>query len=143
MPRAEVDARLDAAIKRWDVQSVGCDPAGWYGEVAEWAARYGERVIVTVPQTHERMAPAADAFRAAVMAGELTHDGHLALSRAVANAHTRETRYGISIRKDHAASPRKIDAAIAAVIAFDQIRATPRQRRPSKYNDPNVRLVTV
>ena len=141
VPRAEVDARLDAAIKRWDVAAVGCDPAGWYGEIAEWATRYGERVIVQVPQTHERMAPAADAFRAAVMAGELTHDGHPALSRAVANAHTRETRYGIAIRKDHAASPRKIDAAIAAVIAFDLIRATPKGKRPSKYNDPAVRLV--
>lgn len=142
VPRAEVDARLDAAIQRWDVQSVGCDPAGWYGEIAEWRQRYGERVILEIPQTHERMAPAADAFRAAVMAGELTHDGSVALARAIANAHTRETRWGVSIRKDHAASPRKIDAAIAAILAHAQARSG-KSRKSSKYNDPANRLVIV
>lgn len=142
VPRAEVDARLDAAIKRWNVQTVGCDPAGWYGEIAEWRQRYGERVIIEIPQTHERMAPAADAFRAAVMAGELTHDGSPALSRAIANAHTRETRWGVSIRKDHAASPRKIDAAIAAILAHSQASGRA-ARKPSKYNQPGAKLVVV
>lgn len=124
VPREEVEARIAASFERYKVRSLACDPAGWFGEIAEWKARYGEPVE-TVPQVNERMAPAADAFRVAVLNGELTHDGNPGLARHVANAHTRETRWGIGIRKEHSGSPKKIDAAIAAVIAFDQARNAP------------------
>lgn len=117
VPRAEVDAAVARMFKRWDVQSFECDPRDWMSEIQDWADLYGEDKVLTVPQNNERMAPAADAFRAAVMAGELTHDGDPALARHIANAKTRETRWGLAIRKDHPASPRKIDRAIAAILA--------------------------
>lgn len=129
VPRVEVDARLADAVTRYDVRRVACDPAGWYGEVQDWAERFGESIVIVVPQVNERMAPAADAFRAAVMAGELSHDGSPALARAIANARTRETRWGIGIRKDHPGSPRKIDAAVAALLAYQAAgSATPTVR---------------
>ena len=52
--------------------------------------------------------------RAAAVHRELTHDGDPVLERNVLNAATRETRWGLSIMKDHKDSPRKIDAAVAA-----------------------------
>lgn len=119
VPRGEVSARLAEAIRTWDVRLVQCDPAGWTSEIDDWAAEHGEALIIAVPQTNERMAPMCDAFRADVLAQNIEHDGDPALARNVGNAHTRLTRWGIAIRKDHADSPRKIDLAIAAVLARD------------------------
>jgi phage terminase large subunit-like protein len=133
VPRVEVDARLADAVSRFEVRRVACDPAGWYGEIQDWLARFGESIVIVVPQVNERMAPAADAFRAAVLAGELTHDGSPALARAVANARTRETRWGIGIRKDHPGSPRKIDAAVAALLAFQAVGSA----TPVPVHEPN------
>lgn len=117
VPREEVHARIATAMKRWKVRNLAMDPAGWFTELAEWRAEWGDTVVIDIPQVNERMAPAADNFRTAVVAGGLTHDGNPTLARNVGNAHTRETRWGLAIRKDHKDSPRKIDAAVAAVIA--------------------------
>jgi len=117
VPRTEVDARVAEAFKRWKVRLMGCDPAGWTQEIEEWAMRYGETVVQLIPQTAERMAPACDVFRAELTSGRLTHDGNPSLERALGNAVTRETRWGLSIVKDAKNSPRKIDPAVAAVLA--------------------------
>ena len=125
VPRSEVDAALAKAMQRWRVQRVACDPAGWYSEIEAWADEFGAEVIEVVPQTAERMAVAADRMRAAALDRRLSHDGNAVLARNVANCHTRETRWGLSIRKDFPMSPRKIDAAVAAVLAYDAIGADP------------------
>lgn len=117
VPRAEVDARVVEAFRRWNVRLMVADPAGWTSEVQNWADEFGDERVIVVPQTAERMAPAADTFRAELRAGDLTFDGHPALERALANAVTRETRWGLSIAKDARNSPRKIDPAIAAILA--------------------------
>jgi phage terminase large subunit-like protein len=53
-----------------------------------------------------------------VVDGELTHDGSSVLARHILNARRRESRSGIQIAKEHPESPRKIDAAVAAVLAW-------------------------
>ncbi|MBA3778217.1 MAG: hypothetical protein H0X16_02720 [Chloroflexi bacterium] len=55
------------------------------------------------------------------------------MARAVANARLRETRWGIAIRKDHPASPRKIDVAIAAILAHERATAPRPARVESIY----------
>ena len=117
VPRAEVDARVAEMFRRLDVRVMACDPAGWGSEIQGWAAEYGEERVVVIPQTAERMAPACDTFRAELTTGRLFHDGHPALERALANAVTRETRWGLSIMKEAKNSTRKIDPAVAAVLA--------------------------
>lgn len=123
VPREAVHARLADAMARYDVRLVYADPAGWTAELEEWAAEFGEDRVQIVPQTNERMAPAADRFRAGVVAGEITHSGDPTLTRNVMAAVTRETRWGLAIGKDHRDSPRKIDAAVAAILA-DAARRT-------------------
>jgi phage terminase large subunit-like protein len=115
--RETVAAKLWETMQTYDVRSVWCDPAGWTSEIQEWANVWGEERVLIVPQTPERMAPAADEFRADVLGGRLTHDGHPGLAWQVGNAVTRPTRWGLSIRKDGVNSPRKIDAAVAAILA--------------------------
>jgi phage terminase large subunit-like protein len=48
---------------------------------------------------------------------ELTHDGGSPLARHVANAILREDSRGARLAKEHKDSPRRIDGAVAAVMA--------------------------
>jgi phage terminase large subunit-like protein len=66
------------------------------------------------------MATACNRFRAAVLEGDLTHDGSAVLARHVGHTVAKDTPYGQIITKDGNSSPRKIDAAVAAVVAFER-----------------------
>jgi phage terminase large subunit-like protein len=48
------------------------------------------------------------------------HDGDPLLERHLNNAVIKVDRLGPRIVKEHRGSPRKIDAAVAAIIAFDR-----------------------
>jgi phage terminase large subunit-like protein len=55
-----------------------------------------------------------------VLEGDLTHDGDPALARHVGHCVAKETPAGTIIGKEHPDSPRKVDAAVAAVVAFER-----------------------
>ena len=82
------------------------------------------------------MAEAASRFYSAVTSGQLSHSGDQRLARHVANAVLRETRAGGYITKDGKNSPRKIDAAVAAVMAHE--RALLARRQPGSTWEPMV-----
>ncbi len=66
------------------------------------------------------MAPATDRAYAAVVDRALTHDGSTVLAAHVAHAVARPSPQGDLIYKDKRGSPRKIDAAVAAILAVDR-----------------------
>jgi len=74
-------------------------------------------------------------FRGAVIDGEMTHDGSTTLTRHVLAARMVASRSGVQIAKDHPTSERKIDAAVAAVLAWqarlDAIAAGVSQKKKS------------
>ena len=76
------------------------------------------------------MAAACDRFRVAVLEGDLSHDGDPVLARHVGHTVAKETPFGTIVGKEHPDSPRKIDAAVAAVVAFE--RAAWHASRPSE-----------
>lgn len=118
VPRNEVDQAVDKAFRRWNVKLMYADPPRWEREVEDWIARYGEfRVLSFDTAVGERMAPAIGQFHDAVIEDTITHDGDPVLARHIANARTKETRWGLVITKEHKDSPRRIDAAVAAVLA--------------------------
>lgn len=121
VPRDEVAVRIAEAIERYRVLELAADPPGWHSEIAQWEERYGH-VVVTEFRTNMRkfMARACARLHSAVANGTMTHDGNNRLSGHVANAITKETTDGAYITKEYRHSARKIDAATAAVIAFDR-----------------------
>ncbi len=129
VPRQAVMDKMAWAFDRWNVKLLQADPPRWERELDEWIASYGEtRVLAFDTAVGERMAPAIGRFHDAVMVtagevGSLTHDGSVVLARHIANARTRETRWGLVITKEDKDSPRRIDAAVAAVLAHDGISA--------------------
>jgi phage terminase large subunit-like protein len=126
VPREEVSDAIAEAMKKFDVRELACDPPGWHAEIEGWREQYGSVVVDFPTSERRRMAAACDRFRVAALEGDLTHDGDPALARhCVAN----ETPFGTIVGKEHPDSPRKIDAAVAAVVAFE--RAAWHQSRTS------------
>ena len=118
IPRVDVERVLADAIERFQVVEVAADPPGWHRELEDWTEAYPDLIAEYPTNQAARMAPAVDKFRSAVLEGGLTHDGSSILARHVANAAVRETRSGMLLTK--AVEGRKIDAAIAAVLAYDR-----------------------
>jgi len=121
VPRDEVDWAVDEAMQRWSVVELAADPNGWHREVADWEARYGEPPVVRWnPKQIAMVAAACSEFYSAVLNQHLSHDGDLRLQRHLSNATVKETPDGAYITKDGRRSPRKIDLAYAAVIAYSR-----------------------
>jgi phage terminase large subunit-like protein len=66
------------------------------------------------------MVPACAKFKDALNENNLVHDGNPVLARHLRNAVIKTDNLGPRIVKENRASPRKIDAAVAAVIAVDR-----------------------
>jgi Terminase large subunit, endonuclease domain len=69
----------------------------------------------------------------AVTNGAVTHDGDKRLARHVANAVLRVDSRGSRLQKEHKASRRRIDLAVAAVMAHDRARALASRPKAAIY----------
>ena len=76
--------------------------------------------IVEYPNTAARMVPASNGFYEAVAGGLVVHNGDAALARHMANAVTKIDARGARLTKDQKGSGRRIDLAVAAVMAHDR-----------------------
>lgn len=130
VPRDRVKEAVAEAFERFDVVEMLADPPYWWQELAEWQARWGERVVPFPTNSRTRMAPACTTFYSAVMEGRLTHDGDPRLARHVSNAIVKSSPDGDFITKADKMSPAKIDLAVAAVIAL--AAAARHQRAPRR-----------
>jgi hypothetical protein len=129
VPRTDVDAAIEAAFGRYAVVALYCDPAKWESNVAAWEAKYGGRLLVKASAKHpcewwmtggtaSRVVAAIKSLQDAILDGDMSHDGASTLTTHVLNARRRESRQGWQIAKPHPESPQKIDAAVAAVLAW-------------------------
>lgn len=121
VPREDVSNAVDVAFGRYDVLELACDPWGWRSEIEAWANRHGERRVLEWNTAHgQRMAPATDRLYQAVVTNAVTHDGDSRLAAHIAHCVAKRTPMGDLVSKDKRGSPRKIDAAVAAIVAFDR-----------------------
>lgn len=131
VPRNEVTEMVASAYERWEVQELAADPWGWRSELEEWEARHNN-VVQWNTAYASRMAPATDRFYAAVMGRELTHDNTPALVEHIGHCVAKSTAMGDLVTKDKKNSTRKIDLAVAAIVAYDRAAwhlANPPKRR--------------
>lgn len=129
--RADVDSAITDMFNKYDVVELACDPWGWRSEIQSWADRYGQRRVIEWPtNVIMRMGPATDRTFTMLSEGTLTHDGDVNLASHFANCVAKRTSYGDVVVKDAKSSPRKIDAAVAAIVAID--RASWHAERPRK-----------
>jgi phage terminase large subunit-like protein len=120
-----------AACRRWWVLEIAADPFRWARSLQ---LLDGEGLpILEYPQSPGRMTPATSRFYEAVVNGQLTHSGDSRLARHIGNAVLREDARGARLAKERKDSPRRIDAAVAAVMAHDRAAALAGTVRHSIY----------
>jgi phage terminase large subunit-like protein len=117
---ADVEAAVVGACRTFRVFEVTADPYRWQRSLEVLAA---EGLPVTeFPQSTQRMSPATSAFHDAVMDGRLSHDGDGRLARHVGHAVLKADVRGSRIVKDAKTSTKRIDLAVAAIMAFERAR---------------------
>lgn len=116
---AEVEATIIEACKNYKVREVACDPFRWQRSM-QVLQEMGIPIVEWPSTSALRMVPACSKFYDAVAEQKLTHDNNPLLARHLSNAVVKIDRIGPRIVKEHKGSPRKIDAAVASIIAFDR-----------------------
>lgn len=120
VPRGEVDKTVRAAFERYDVLELACDPWGWRSEVESWSQSFPGHVIEWPTSTIHRMGPATDRIYQAIITKSLTHDGDSRLASHVGNCCAKVTPHGDVVMKAAKYSPRKIDSAVAMIVAHER-----------------------
>jgi phage terminase large subunit-like protein len=105
------------------VVEIACDPFRWQRSM-QVLMEAGLPIVEWPSTSASRMIPACSKFYDAVVDDKITHDGNPLLARHIDNAVVKIDRLGPRIVKEHRGSPRKIDAAVAAIIAYDRATAT-------------------
>lgn len=129
VPVDEVRSTVDEVFRDYRVVGFYADPAQWEGVIADWEAKYGSRLKVKATRSNpiewwmtggraSLITRMLEAFYNAVLDGELVHSGATVLTQHILNARRRHKQTGYQIYKQHPDSPHKIDAAIAAVLAW-------------------------
>ncbi|MBF6085210.1 terminase [Nocardia cyriacigeorgica] len=129
VPEHDVDAWVRKAFKDYKVVGFYADPARWESVVASWEARFGPHLQVKSTASHPvewwmtgeratKSVRALEEFENAVLDLQLRHTADPTLTAHVLNARRRITTKGVQIAKENPDSPNKIDAAVAAVLAW-------------------------
>lgn len=101
------------------VKEIVCDPYRWQRSM-ELLAQEGYPIVEYPSTNARRMVPACAKFFDAVVENKVKHDGNPILARHLSNAAVKVDNLGPRIVKENRNSNRRIDAAVAAVIAFDR-----------------------
>jgi len=125
-PVDEIDETVEAAFENYDVWRMYADPQYWLSYTAKWAGLYGkEKVVEWYTNKYNQMCYSIEAFNTAIKSQELSHDGHKALGRHIANAFKKELNKRDEqgkklwvIQKERGDSPNKIDLAMAAILSW-------------------------
>lgn len=136
IPQDDVDATVHWVFSKYNVVGFRADLLGWENYIDQWSHKYGKKLKIKAfgvkpiafdmrgedtRAIRKIFALDCERFLDAVLQGELSHTGDKVLRTHVLNAHRHPTPYeSISIRKATKDSPRKIDAAVCAVMAFGQ-----------------------
>jgi phage terminase large subunit-like protein len=121
VPIIDVEDKIRAACRRWQVLELVCDPYRW---ARTYQILEAEGLpVVEFPQSPARMTPATTRFYEAVMNQSLTHSGDPRLARHLDNAVLKADSRGTRIYKEHRHSQQRIDLAVAAVMAVDRAAA--------------------
>jgi phage terminase large subunit-like protein len=125
----EVENTIIEACKRYNVKEIACDPFRWQRSM-QVLQDAGLPVVEWPSTSAARMIPACAKFYDAVVGEKLTQDGSALLTRHISNAVVKIDRLGPRIVKEHRGSPRKIDAAVASIIAFDRATVSRNDAEP-------------
>jgi phage terminase large subunit-like protein len=124
VPISDVEDAVRAACMRFQVREIAMDLYRWARSAQIFEAE-GMTVASYPQQSAALMIPATTRFAEAIINKTLTHSGDPRLTRHVSNCVLRVTPSGPRLSKEHKGSPRHIDLAVAAVMAYDRACQAP------------------
>jgi phage terminase large subunit-like protein len=133
--RAAVKDAIRQACRDYRVREIAADRYEWVDALEELEAE--GLPVVEFPQTLTRMAPATQRFYESVTTKRIRHNGDPRLARHLENAQLKTDSRGSRLSKDARNSPRKIDLAVAAVMALDRADFWLNEAGPGEWVDSN------
>jgi hypothetical protein len=150
VPIVEIEAELATAFSKYKVVGFYADPGkDWRSHVNEWEKKYAQKVKdnggIQGTAAHpfewwmtggrsSLVERAIEQLEGAIRQRDITHDGSASLTRHVLNARRRFSHSKLALAKENDYSPNKIDAAVAAVLAY-QARLDALSRVPETTSD--------
>lgn len=122
VPFLVVDSVVRKTLDEYNVVWMYADPAYWQDIVGRWSLDYEDTIYEFWTHRRALMCKAVERFKTAVLNGQMSFSNapeHEVLSRHVLNTHSEETPSGELVRKEFPQSERKIDACMAAILAFE------------------------
>jgi phage terminase large subunit-like protein len=119
VPVVDVEQAIRDACRKYQVREIVCDPFRWTRSMQ--ALESEGLPMIEYPQSPQRMTPATTGLYEAVVNGQVTHSGDARLARHVGNAVVKEDARGTRLAKSHKHSTRRIDLAVAAVMAHARV----------------------
>lgn len=129
-PLVDIEATLTDVFERYNVVAFYADPAkDWRSFVNAWEARWGAQIEVKARREHPfewwmtggragLVQQAVEQLEGSIRNRDVTHDGSVTLTRHMLNARRRLVHGKLALGKTSDYSDRKIDAAVAAVLAW-------------------------
>jgi phage terminase large subunit-like protein len=122
----EVEQVLEQLFDRYKVERLYADPFYWTTELKGWAGRWGEKRVLEYSTTlYKRIGLACASFAGAIKGGQVKNDGGSKLAEHIGNAVRQDTNLRgdddvplWTISKERRGGPLKIDAAMAAILAW-------------------------
>lgn len=102
-----------------NVREIACDPYRW-AQMMQDLDEMGLPIVEYKTNLLNLMIPATQKVFDAVVEGKLVHDGNPSLSRHIDNCIVKTDHRGQRVTKEHSNSNKKIDNAIAFIIAYDR-----------------------
>lgn len=126
-PFDEIDGAIGEIFDRFEVWRAYIDPQYIEWMVDKWQGRWGDKVVIEWRTNRPRQInQAVRNYRAAINAGDFTHDGDSKLAEHIGNARRyqmpgrdEQGRPNQSIAKEAPGSRLKIDAAMAGVLSWE------------------------
>jgi len=125
---AEVETEVHQAMATFKVSAFYADVYPWESYINGWADAYRETLLIKATSKStigfdmrgnaERIARGNEALLAMIQDKKIAHNGDKILKIHVLNAKRRRNQYGLTFGKEHAESPRKVDAYAATLLAF-------------------------
>lgn len=119
VPIQEVEQTILDFCATHKVREVACDPYRWQRSM-EALADQGIPIVEYPSTSAKRMVTSCAKFFDYVTDGRMHHDGNPMLTRHLSNAVTKSDALGVRIVKENRASSRRIDCAVAAILALDR-----------------------
>lgn len=120
VPFHEVDSCVRLAFDNYKVLRCYVDPQYLHSYMESWSLSYGNRIRSWTTHRTIPMSFALERFYTAVRTHEgIRHDGGTTLTTHVLNARTFRSQGRTLVKKESPHSPKKIDALISSVLAFE------------------------